>query len=71
MRSLTKENIKEKHNEKSHDLIIEINNSDNELDAELKNRILNLNLKPIEKKKAKNFSLLDYIGFIDENEVKE
>lgn len=42
-----------------------------ELDAALKKRILNLDLKPIEKKNAKNYSLLDYIGFIDKDIVAD
>ncbi len=37
-----------------------------ELDLTLKNRILALDIMPIEKKTSRDFSLLDYIGFIDE-----
>lgn len=39
-----------------------------ELEMELRKRILKLNLKPIEKKQSEDLNLLDYIGFVDNNE---
>lgn len=39
-----------------------------ELEMDLRKRILNLNLKPIEKKDSKDLNLLDYIGFVDKND---
>ncbi|MBD3196747.1 MAG: hypothetical protein GF317_16945 [Candidatus Lokiarchaeota archaeon] len=37
-----------------------------DLSLELRKRIKNLDLKPISKEKLEDINLLDYIGFIDE-----
>lgn len=39
-----------------------------DLEFELRQRILNLNLKPIQKKESDDLNLLDYIGFVDKDD---
>ena len=63
MKIITKEGFKEKQSKMNN--IQEKEKVEIELDLMLKKRILDLELKPIKKKEAKDFSLIDYIGFID------
>ena len=62
---LAKEDVKEKIPTEEKESV------SNGLDLALKNRILNLILVPIEKLDKRNINLLDYIGFVDEDNIIE